>query len=173
MLRQPLSLAILRSISQLPADESAGIPDFGKSCHPARHSTLGKKAGFRDSLAIELDTPLTSRCLVRVFEQRNAERGLPHPMRTDNALLALSRVLIVDYIDPGKPNRNACIQRFDRPFRTDVLDAYSFSSLAAAREIAWQWMQECADERRQDALGKLSPVEFPQKAKVSTCEPST
>jgi putative transposase len=42
----------------------------------------------REALAIEIDTSLPSERLVRVFEQLEAERGLPDVLRTDNVLSA-------------------------------------------------------------------------------------
>ena len=40
----------------------------------------------REALHIEIDTSITAACLVRIFEQLKAERGLPQVLRTDNVL---------------------------------------------------------------------------------------
>ena len=50
---------------------------------------------------------------------------------------------------------------------------YLFSSLDEVREITWRWMLEYNEERGHDALGKMTPIEFYNKAKVSTFELST
>ena len=71
------------------------------------------------------------------------------------------------------PQQNAYIERFNRSYRTEVLDVYLFTSLDEVREITWQWMQEYNEERGHDALGKLTPIEFYQQAEVSTFELST
>lgn len=70
----------------------------------------------REALAIKIDTSLPNVRLVRVFEQLNAERGLPQVLRTDNGPEFLGKIFIewcrfhgvtVDYIEPGEPNQNA------------------------------------------------------------------
>ena len=136
----------------------------------------------REALAIEIDTSLTSLRLIRVFEQLRMERGLPDVLRTDNGpeFLGLeftqwceAHGIFIDYIEPGKPNQNAYIERFNRSYRTEVLDVYLFTNLDEVREITWQWMQEYNEERGHDALGKLTPIEFYQQAEVSTFELST
>ena len=85
----------------------------------------------RESLAIEISTSLPSRWLVRVFEQLKAERGLPDILRTDNGPEFLGEAftdwcryngILLDCIEPGKPNQNAYIERFNRSCRQEVLD---------------------------------------------------
>lgn len=136
----------------------------------------------REILAIEIDTSLTSGRLVRVFEQISEQRPLPAVLRTDNGPEFLGRDfmdwcddhgIVIDYIEPGKPNQNAFIERFNRSYRTEVLSVYLFSSLDEVREITWQWMQEYNEERGHDSLGKMTPVEFYQNDRKSTSEMST
>ena len=63
------------------------------------------------------------------------------------------------YIQPGKPNQNAHIERFNS-FRNEVLDAYLFNPLSQVREIAWAWKISCNEERPHAALGNIPPLEF-------------
>ncbi len=53
----------------------------------------------------------------------------------------------IDYIEPGKPNHNADIERFNRTYRTEVLDTSWFNHLDEVREITWAWMLEYNEER--------------------------
>lgn len=135
----------------------------------------------REALAIEIDTSLPSPRLVRVFEQLGAERGLPEAIRTDNGPEFLGETftqwcakngVLIDYIEPGKPNQNAYIERFNRSYRQEVLDAWLFENLDQVREHTWHWMLEYNEERDHDALGGLTPAEALNNY-ISTFELST
>ena len=79
------------------------------------------------------------------------------------------------FIQPGKPNQNAFIERFNRTFRAEGLNAYLFESLEQVREVAWWWMVTYNEERPHDAPGGLPPSLFRQRlgAETSTFELST
>ena len=136
----------------------------------------------REALHIEIDTSLPSARLVRVFEQLKTERGLPDVLRTDNGPEFLGEVftdwceengILIDYIEPGKPNQNAFIERFNRSYREEVLDTWLFGSLDEVREISWAWMLEYNEERDHDGLGGLTPAEALNQVRISTFEWST
>jgi putative transposase len=127
----------------------------------------------REALHIEIDTSITSERLVRVFEQLRREHGLPEVLRTDNgpeflgeAFTAWAREagMAIQYIQPGKPNQNAYIERFNRTYREEVLDQYLFTSLDHVREATWLWMIDYDEERPHDALGDLTPMVMRQQA---------
>ena len=129
--------------------------------------------------ALEIDTSLPSRRLVRVFEPLKSERGLPDVLRTDNGPEFLGQVftdwcddngIMIDYIEPGRPNQNAFIERFNRSYRNEVLDTWLFRNLDEVRELTWAWMLEYNEERDHDGLGGLTPAEALQLARVSTLE---
>lgn len=136
----------------------------------------------RESLAIEIDTSLPSRRLVRVFEQLKAERGLPDILRTDSGPEFLGEAftdwcryngILLDYIEPGKLNQNAYIERFSRSYRQEVLDTWLFRDLDEVREISWAWMLEYNEERDHDSLNGRTPTEALHQAQSSTFEVST
>src|SRR5699024_10324823 len=83
----------------------------------------------REAWPIEIDTSINSQRLVRIFEQLQDEQSLPRVLRTDNGLEFLGAALIewakrtgmaIQYIQPGKPNQNAYIERFNRTLREAV-----------------------------------------------------
>ena len=125
--------------------------------------------GVREILAIEVDTSLPAKRVIRVLEQVTAWRGQPQAIRLDNgpefladrfASWCTDRGIVLRYIQPGQPNQNAFIERFNRTFRHEVLDAYVFESLEQVREISAEWMREYDEERPHDTLDGMPPSVF-------------
>ena len=72
------------------------------------------------------------------------------------------------YIQPGKPDQNALIERYNRTYRTEVLNAYVFESLDQVREISAEWLQSYNEERPHDALAGLPPTMYRAKLESSS-----
>lgn len=135
----------------------------------------------REVLHIEVDTSITSVRLVRIFEQLQSQRGLPQVLRTDNGPEFLGETftqwaklagMAIQYIQPGKPNQNAYIERFNRTLRNELLDQHLFVRLDDVREAAYWWMLGYNEERPHDSLGDLTPSEYSKLAKNSSLEVS-
>ena len=92
----------------------------------------------REALGIEVDTSLPAERVVRVLEDLLLWRATPTQIRMDNGPELISQRLEswakekqieLIHIQPGKPAQNAYIERFNRTFREEVLDAYLFDNL--------------------------------------------
>lgn len=141
--------------------------------------------GVREVLSIVIDTSIPGGRVVRTLEQLAEWRGLPKALRMDNGPELLSHVLVnwceargvaLRYIQPGKPNQNAFIERFNRTYRNEVLDAYLFNSLDQVQAITDEWVQIYNEERPHRSLGRIPPSRFRRQletAGISSYELST
>jgi len=123
----------------------------------------------REALWIEVDTSLPAARVVRVLEQLLFWRGQPTPIRMDNGPELISQRLErwakakdikLLQIQPGKPAQNAYIERFNRTYREDVLDAYVFDDLEEVRAITEHWLEDYNTIRPHEALQGLPPRQF-------------
>jgi putative transposase len=73
---------------------------------------------------------------------------------------AEEHVVKIEYIQPGKPAQNGFVERFNRTYREEVLDAYLFSSLDEARRITADWLLDYNSIRPHASLGNLTPYEY-------------
>ncbi|EEU9378877.1 IS3 family transposase [Escherichia coli] len=123
----------------------------------------------REALAIEIDLNIPAQRVVRVLDRVAANRGYPLKMRMDNGPELVSLALaqwaeehgvMLEFIQPGKPTQNAFIERFNRTYRTEVLDFYLFRTLNEVREITERWLTEYNSERPHESLKDLTPEEY-------------
>src|SRR5690242_18815443 len=126
----------------------------------------------REALWIEVDTSLPAERVIRVLEQLLDWQGKPARIRMDNGpeLISLrleswaqEKQIELLHIQPGKPAQNAYIERFNRTFREEVLDAYSFDDLQEVRTITEHWLDDYNTIRPHDALQGLAPRQFAQQ----------
>lgn len=123
----------------------------------------------RKCLRIEIQPSMPSWRVIDVLKQVIENYGKPIGIRTDNGPEFTSH-LFQDWLEKtdikwikiqkGKPQQNAIIERFNRTYREDVLDANLFTSLENAREISQKWIEEYNKERPHQSLDYKTPDEY-------------
>jgi putative transposase len=125
--------------------------------------------GNREGLAIEISPSLPSIRVISVLDELIAQHGKPARIRCDNGPEFRSLVftrwaeknnIAILYIQPGKPVQNAFIERFNRTYRTEILDAYLLEYLADVRQISGDWLEGYNLRRPHDSLGRVPPRTF-------------
>jgi len=123
----------------------------------------------REALAAEIGTSLASVRVVALLEQLVAQHGPPQALRCDNGpeliaqamtLWCEERGITLRYIQPGKPDQSAFIERSNRTYQEEVLDAWLFTSLAQVREVTASWLETYNTKRPHDSLGWVPPLTF-------------
>ncbi len=120
----------------------------------------------REALAIEVDFSLPSERTTRVLDQIIEWRGKPKRIRCDNGPEYIAHNMIkwaenngitLDYIQPGNPQQNAYIERYNRTVRYDWLNQYLWESIEQVQGFATEWMWLYNHERPNMALGGYIP----------------
>lgn len=125
--------------------------------------------GNREGLAIEVAFAIPSVRVIRVLDELVATHGSPAALRMDNGPELISEALVewcrsrgieMRHIQPGKQDQNAYIERFNRSYRHEVLDAYLFSSIDEVSAVSEEWLEDYNTERPHDSLGQVPPRTF-------------
>jgi putative transposase len=105
-----------------------------------------------------------------------AWRGMPNRIRVDNGPEYIShamgewaeeRGIELKFIQPGSPYQNGYVERFNKSYREEVLDAFSFTRIKEANALsqAWAWIYN--NERPHKSLGYQPPITFAQQRRRS------
>ena len=110
----------------------------------------------REGLGIEVDFSLPAERVVRSLNQIIEWRGKPQIIRVDNGPEYISGKLMawaakmgiqILYIQPGKPQQNAYIERYNRTVRHEWLDQNIFETIEEAQNQATQWLWTYNNDR--------------------------
>lgn len=122
----------------------------------------------REGLGIEIDLSLPSERVIRSLDRIIEWRGKPKAIRCDNGPEYLShtmqewakkQAIKLQYIQPGNPQQNAYIERYNRTVRYDWLGLYLFESIAAVQDFATKWLWTYNNERPNMGLGGITPIQ--------------
>jgi putative transposase len=81
------------------------------------------------------------------------------PEYVSGALITWAREqgINLQYAQPGKPQQNAYVERFNRTVRYDWLTQYLFERISEVQEYATRWAWTYNNERPNMALGGITP----------------
>lgn len=123
----------------------------------------------RQSLQKKASISFPTQRVTRELDQLIEYHGKPEGIRSDNGPEFTSKAFKIwceqngiehITIQPGKPNQNAFIERLNRTFREDVLDAYLFESIEQLNVIAQTWMDQYNNEYPHQSLQGMTPIAF-------------
>ncbi|CNL34730.1 IS1400 transposase B [Yersinia aldovae] len=126
----------------------------------------------REALAIEVDFSLPASRVVQTLEQLIEWKGKAAAIRCDNGPEYTSKTLIswantqdirINFIQPGNPQQNAYIERYNRTVRYDWLGQNLFTSLDELQNYATQWQWFYNHERPNMALNGYTPMQHIQR----------
>jgi putative transposase len=170
--RRRLPQRVGSALEQAPRPNQTWSMDF-------MHDTLmnGRKVRIlniiddynRQALAMDVEYSHSGISVCSVLERLFTEHGRPAELRTDNGPEFLSSAytdfceklgITIRYIKPGKPMQNGFVERFNRSYREDVLDAYLFATIDELRDLTWDFLQDNNQYHPHQSLNKISPIAF-------------
>jgi len=122
----------------------------------------------REGLCIDVDFSLPTERVIRSLDQIIEWRGKPQAIRCDNGpeyisnnlrVWAEKRNIDILYIQPGNPQQNAYVERYNRTVRYDWLAQYLFESITEVQDYATRWLWTYNHERPNMALGGITPAQ--------------
>jgi putative transposase len=147
------------------------------------HDTLMNKRKFRvlniiddynrKAINIEADFSFPAVKVIKALQCSIVEHGKPQKIRVDNGPEFISSELTdwckkeninLQYIQPGKPMQNGYVERFNKSFRQDVLDACLFEDMEQVKDEIETFMTDYNESRPHEALGNKSPNNYVAQA---------
>ncbi|GHV51245.1 hypothetical protein FACS1894168_3330 [Deltaproteobacteria bacterium] len=121
----------------------------------------------REGLGMEIDFSLPAERVTRMLNNIMQWRGVPQEIRCDNGPeyisshlqeWAMKKGITIRYIQPGKPQQNGYVERYNRTVRYDWLNQYLFETLEGVQEFATKWLWSYNNERPNMANGGFPPA---------------
>jgi putative transposase len=121
----------------------------------------------REGLAIEAGFSLPTIRVIRILNQLLEWRSTPTMIRCDNGPEFISQEFIewankkgirIEYIQPGKPQQNAYIERANRTIRYSWVSKHLFDTLEEVQDYATKWLWFYNNERPHKANNGKPPL---------------
>ena len=121
----------------------------------------------REGLGIEVDFSLPTERVIRSLNRIIEWRGKPQIIRVDNGPeyisgklrdWAAARNIQINHIQPGKPQQNAYIERYNRTVRHEWLDQHIIESIEEAQNDATKWLWTYNNDRPNMGIGGITPA---------------
>jgi putative transposase len=131
----------------------------------------------REGLVIEPDLSIPAARVTRILDQLFEWRGKPQAIRCDNGPEFISSTFTewakandirIEYSQPGHPEQNAYIERFNRTVRYGLLGQEQFESIEQAQERATDWLWRYNHCRPNMAIGGITPEQKRQQVECQS-----
>ena len=115
---------------------------------------------------IEVDLLLPVERVIRSVNRIIGRRGKPDNIRVDNGPESISGKLLewagkqgvtILHIQPGQPQQNTCLERYNRTVRQEWLDQYTIANIEEAQDHATQCQWTCNNDRPNMSIGGMTP----------------
>ncbi len=122
----------------------------------------------REGLDIEADISLPASRVIRSLERIIEWRGKPKSIRCDNGPEYISKLLgnwakkqgiELEFIQPGNPQQNAYVERYNRTVRYDLLNQDIYTEIEEVQNATTKWLWTYNNERPNMALGGVTPIQ--------------
>ena len=122
----------------------------------------------REGLGIEVDFSLKAARVIRTLDRIIEWRGKPQMIRVDNGPEYISdclrqwaedHTIVIRHIEPGKPQQNAYVERYNRTVRHEWLSQYMFTTIEEVQDFATDWLWTYNNDRPNMGLGGITPAQ--------------
>jgi putative transposase len=120
----------------------------------------------REGFGVEVNFSLPSERVIRSLDRIIEWRGRPQAIRCDNGPEYISAVTLawaarrgirIDFIEPGQPQQNAYVERYNRTVSYDWLAHHLSETLDEIQDFATRWLWTYNHNRPNIALGGITP----------------